>query len=85
MKKFYKNILCATIIAIPGLLSGCGTPRPLTIAEQDAYMAKQQCIQAANQMNPEWQNSENPFWNQDFIACMHQFGVPDSAILRMWY
>lgn len=68
------------------LLSACNIkPRPLTFEEQEAYMAKQQCMQAASEMNPEWPNSENPAWNDYFIMCMNQFGIPDAAIRRMWY
>lgn len=60
-------------------------PRPLTFEEQQAYMAKQQCAQSATDMNPEWASSSNPIWNSYFVMCMHQFGIPDAVIKRMWY
>lgn len=60
-------------------------PRPLTFEEQQLYMAKQQCAQAATDMNPEWPSSSNPFWNSYFVMCMHQFGISNEALSKMWY
>lgn len=66
-------------------LSACGKPRPLTLEEQSAYMAKEQCEQFASQMNPDWQGIDNPFWNEDFISCMHEYGIPNAPLRRLWY
>lgn len=67
------------------LLSACGKPRELTFEEQQAYMAKQQCAQAASDMNPEWPSSSNPYWDDYFTMCMHQFGISNAALRRMWH
>ncbi len=70
-------------------LFACGCtlkkPRPLTFEEQEAMMAKQQCEQEATSMNPEWPGSQNPYWNAYFVMCMHQFGISNAALQRMWY
>lgn len=66
-------------------LSACGKPRELTFEEQQACMAKQQCAQAATEMNPEWPSSSNPYWDDYFVMCMHQFGISNAALRRMWY
>ncbi len=69
------------------LLSSCvlRPPAPRTFEEQQAWMAKQQCMQEASDMNPEAPFSTNPYWNDYFIMCMNRFGIPDSVIRRMWY
>lgn len=67
------------------LLAACGKPRQLTFEEQQAYMAKQQCMQEATNMNPEWPNANNPAWYSYFVMCMNNFGISDEAINRMWY
>lgn len=59
--------------------------RPLTFEEQQMYMAKQQCSQAASDMNPDWPSSNNPLWDSYFVMCMHQFGISNEALSRMWY
>lgn len=66
-------------------LYGCGKPRPLTFEEQEAYMARQQCAQEATNMNPEWPSSDNPFWDDYFVMCMHQLGISNAVLRRMWY
>lgn len=78
-----RAVLAALVLA--GLLAACAPPRPMTFEEQQAWMAKQQCIQEANDMNdPPW-NSGNPFWASYFVMCMNRFGIPDSVLDRMWY
>lgn len=72
-------------ILLAAMLIGCGKPRPMTFEEQQAYMAKQQCAETASNMNPEWPNSNNPAWTAYFLMCMHEFGIPNSVIDRMWY
>lgn len=67
------------------LCAACGPPRPLTFEEQQIYMAKQQCSQAATDMNPEWPSSSNPYWDSYFVMCMNQFGITDQALRHMWY
>lgn len=73
------------IILFVMIVSGCTPPRPLTFEEQEAMMAKQQCEQAATDMNPEWPSASNPYWNSYFVMCMHQFGISNAALRRMWY
>lgn len=66
-------------------LCACGTPRPLTFEEQDAWMARQQCRQEATDMaGPSW-GGENPYWTDYFVMCMNRFGISDAALRRMWY
>lgn len=73
------------LLGITTFALACQPPRPLTFEEQEAYMAKQQCIQEANSMNSEWPSSENPYWNAYFVMCMNKLGISDAAIRRMWY
>lgn len=77
------------LVAACMLFTGCSSlfkpPRPMTFEEQQAYMAKQQCIQSATDMNPEWPSSSNPLWNSYFVMCMHNFGISDATLQRMWY
>ncbi len=73
------------ILAASLLLIACGKPRHLTFEEQQAYMAKEQCMQEATNMNPEWPNANNPAWYSYFVMCMNNFGISDKAINRMWY
>lgn len=66
-------------------LTACGAPRPLTFEEQEAYMAKQQCEQeATNMAGPSW-GGGNIYWTDYFVMCMHQLGISDAALNRMWY
>lgn len=80
--KLRARLLC--ILMLSFILCACGKPQPLTLQEQDAYMAKQQCEQEATNMNPEFPGPENPDWASYFVMCMNQLGVSDTAISRMW-
>lgn len=75
------------VIFLISILAACALqpPRPLTFEEQQMYMAKQQCEQAATSMNPSWPSSSNPYWDSYFVMCMHQFGISDKALSRLWY
>lgn len=74
------------IILICGFcLSACGTPRPMTFEEQQAYMAQEQCAQEASDFNPDGQWDGNPFWSSYFVMCMHNMGVSNAVLNRMWY
>ncbi|MDE5878663.1 MAG: hypothetical protein K2G99_01335 [Desulfovibrio sp.] len=67
------------------LLTACGPPRPLTFEEQEAYMAKQQCEQEANNIaGPSW-GGGNVYWTDYFVMCMNRLGISDAALNRMWY
>lgn len=86
MAHFYRLLFIVSVFCL--LLGGCALfkpPRPLTFEEQQAYMAKQQCMQEATNMNPEWPNSSNPYWTDYFVMCMNNLGVSDAALRRMWY
>lgn len=80
-----KTALLSCLLIALAFLGACGKPRELTFEEQQAYMAKQQCAQAASDMNPEWPSSSNPYWDDYFVMCMHQFGISNAALRRMWY
>lgn len=80
MKKF---ILLAALSSL--ILCACVKPRPLTFQEQQLYMIKQQCIQEANNMNPDFPGPDNPYWSSYFVMCMNSMGVSDAALNRMWW
>ena len=82
-----KNIKLIVLSLLILTSVGCSLqpPRPLTFEEQQLYMAKQQCSQAATDMNPEWPTSSNPLWDSYFVMCMHQFGISNEALSRLWY
>lgn len=73
------------VIALCLGCAACGPPRPLTFEEQEIYMAKQQCVQEASNMNPGWANSSNPYWDAYFYTCMRQLGISREALKHMWY
>lgn len=73
------------LLVMAFLLVSCGKPRQLTFEEQQVYMAKQQCMQEATDMNPEWPNVNNPAWYSYFVMCMNNFGISNEAIDRMWF
>lgn len=80
-----KNIVAACALVF--CLSACagGGPRPLTLEEQNYYMAKQQCSQEATNVFPFYPSAYNPEWNEYFVNCMNSLGVPDYVIARFWY
>ena len=75
----------AAFTIVVSLLCACGKPGPMSFEEQQIYMAKQQCVQEANNMDPEWQSSSNPAWNAYFVMCMNQFGITDKELEQLWY
>ncbi|MBD5607441.1 MAG: hypothetical protein HDQ93_01140 [Desulfovibrio sp.] len=75
----------APVLILLCLLFACGgKPRLLTIQEQDAYMARQQCVQEANNVNPAFQGPWNPQWYDYYAMCMNSLGIPDYVINRLW-
>ena len=82
-RAFLPRLLAGALLALA--LTACAPPRPLTVEEQEAYMAKQQCAQeATNMAGPSW-GGNNPYWDDCFTMCMNQLGIPDAVINRMWY
>ena len=76
--------LCVTALCQLLLLGGCVNqpPRPETLAEQEAYMTRGQCAQEASEVYPAFPNPQNPFWNNYYVMCMENMGVPGYAIER---
>lgn len=79
--------LLPIIIVLSLLGAGCQLPkpRPLTLQEQEAYMARQQCEQEASWQTPDWPWNDNPMWNAYFIQCMNSLGISDATLIHMWY
>ena len=80
------SLLAAVALAL--LLCGCaGKPgRPLTIEELQLRDARQQCIQAANEMyRPGDQYTGNPYWSSYFEMCMRNLGVTSAQLKTLWY
>lgn len=81
-----RNILLLCVFCLS--LNGCTLfqpPRPLAFEEQEAWMAKRQCMREATNMNPEWPGSSNPYWTDYFLMCMESMGISRAAINRMWW
>lgn len=53
--------------------------------EQQLRMAKQQCGQAATDMNPEGPRGGNPFWTSYFVMCMHEMGFTYAELKTLWH
>ncbi len=83
--KFWKQPTRIALFCAALLLAGCGTPRPLTMQEQDAWMLRQQCSQEATNVNPDFPGPDNPMWSSYFVMCMQSMGVSDAALERMWW
>lgn len=82
MKKYF-----AAVIVFGLLAGGCQWPKPspLTMQEQEAYMAKRQCEQEANEQTQDWPWNDNTMWHAYFIQCMNSLGISDATLLRVWY
>lgn len=76
------SMLAALFLLV--FLGGCVNqpPRQETMAEQDAYMTQEQCSQEASNIYPAFPNPQNPFWNDYYVMCMENMGVPGYAIER---
>lgn len=83
----HKPCRIAMLMLMCSLLSACVLPkaRPLTMQEQDAWMAREQCSQEASNVYPDWPCSDNPLWDDYFCECMQSLGISGAAISRMWY
>lgn len=68
-------------------LAGCALQpqKPMTFEEQQAQAAKQQCSQEATNMAGPNTWESNPYWNDYFVMCMHNFGITDEQLKKMWY
>ncbi len=65
-------------------ITACAAPRPLTVEEQEAWMARQQCRQEATNFNPFFPGPDNPAWSEDYVMCMRSLGISNVAISRLW-
>lgn len=65
-------------------IAACGAPRPLTVEEQEVWMARQQCGQEATNAYPFFPGPDNPAWSDYYVMCMRSLGIGNVAISRLW-